>query len=184
MNVKKSPSEDERIAKATWALLRKCGSFTEEHIGKHGEYFWAPCKDPDDIRPEHNDFKLGLLKIFDKAEKLELVFLSAYLYEQLLICRRLGETTRIAARNHEVGGYEKGCKAAAERHRRTNEAKEQLKRIWAEGNYTSRDICAEQECGALGLSFSTARKALRKTPDPNPWPAKKQAKSTKKAKNA
>lgn len=42
----------------------------------------------------------------------------------------------------------------------------QMKEIWASGKYSSRDICAEQECAALGISFSTARKALRNTPDP------------------
>lgn len=38
--------------------------------------------------------------------------------------------------------------------------------IWTSGKYSSRDICAEQECAALGMSFSAARKALRGTPDP------------------
>jgi hypothetical protein len=41
-----------------------------------------------------------------------------------------------------------------------------VRAAWANGNYSSRDICAEQECGALGMSFSAARKALRKTPEP------------------
>ncbi len=45
-------------------------------------------------------------------------------------------------------------------------AKETLRTIWASGKYSSRDICAEQECAALGMSFSTARKALRGTQDP------------------
>lgn len=40
-----------------------------------------------------------------------------------------------------------------------------IQEIWASGKYSSRDICAEQECAALGMSFSTARKALRRTPD-------------------
>ncbi|WP_416047930.1 hypothetical protein [Cupriavidus basilensis] len=44
--------------------------------------------------------------------------------------------------------------------------KEKIRSIWAAGKYSSRDICAEQECAALGMSFSTARKALRGTPDP------------------
>lgn len=42
----------------------------------------------------------------------------------------------------------------------------QMRTIWSEGKYTSRDICAEQECAALDMSFSAARKALRGTPDP------------------
>lgn len=44
---------------------------------------------------------------------------------------------------------------------------EEIKKIWAGGKYTSRDICAEEEWSALGFgSFSAARKALRNTPDP------------------
>lgn len=42
-----------------------------------------------------------------------------------------------------------------------------IQAIWASGKYSSRDICAEQECAALEMSFSTARKALRGTPDPS-----------------
>jgi len=41
-----------------------------------------------------------------------------------------------------------------------------IKAAWASGKYTSRDVCAEQECAAIGMSFSTARKALRNTPEP------------------
>ena len=37
---------------------------------------------------------------------------------------------------------------------------------WASGKYSDRDLCAEQECAALNMSFSTARKALRNTPEP------------------
>lgn len=44
--------------------------------------------------------------------------------------------------------------------------REQIRAIWASGKYSSRDICAEQECASLDMSFSTARKALRGTPDP------------------
>lgn len=48
----------------------------------------------------------------------------------------------------------------------TRAKRKQIQAIWASGKYSSRDICAEQECAALGMSFSTARKALRGTPDP------------------
>lgn len=41
-----------------------------------------------------------------------------------------------------------------------------IREIWASGKYASRDICAEQECASLDMSFSTARKSLRGTPDP------------------
>ncbi|MGQ0618300.1 MAG: hypothetical protein ACT4QA_00040 [Panacagrimonas sp.] len=44
--------------------------------------------------------------------------------------------------------------------------KEQVREIWASGKYSDRDLCAEQECAALDMSFSAARKALRNTPEP------------------
>ncbi|MBS0587659.1 MAG: hypothetical protein JSS37_06810 [Proteobacteria bacterium] len=42
----------------------------------------------------------------------------------------------------------------------------QIKQIWATGKYSNRDLCAEQECAALDMSFSAARNALKNTPDP------------------
>lgn len=60
-------------------------------------------------------------------------------------------------------------RAANAKHRKpggSHDKRAQLQAIWASGKYTSRTICAEQECAALGMSFDTARKALRNTPDP------------------
>ena len=60
-------------------------------------------------------------------------------------------------------------KAANVRHGRpggTRDRQQQMRAIWATGKFTSRDRCAEEECAALGMSFSAARKALRNTPDP------------------
>lgn len=59
--------------------------------------------------------------------------------------------------------------AAHSRHNRpggSRDKKKQIRRIWATGKYTSRDRCAEEECAALGMSYSAARKALINTPDP------------------
>jgi hypothetical protein len=50
----------------------------------------------------------------------------------------------------------------------SREKQEKIRAKWASGNFTSRDICAEQECGGLEMSFSAARKALRNTPPPAP----------------
>lgn len=62
------------------------------------------------------------------------------------------------------------------RHASARKRHEKIKKIWANGNYSSRDICAEQEYSALGFgSFKAARNALKGTPDPNPWPAKGKA---------
>ena len=41
------------------------------------------------------------------------------------------------------------------------EKQEKIRCLWATGNYPSRDKCAEEEHEALGMSFSSARKALR-----------------------
>lgn len=64
---------------------------------------------------------------------------------------------------------ENARKAANARHSKpggSRDKQQQIRDIWATGKYTTRDICAEQECGALGISFSAARKALRNTPKP------------------
>jgi hypothetical protein len=59
-------------------------------------------------------------------------------------------------------------RAANARHSKpggSREKREAIRAIWASGKYSSRDLCAEQECAALEMSPSTARKALRNTPD-------------------
>lgn len=64
---------------------------------------------------------------------------------------------------------ERGKKAADALHSAPggSRTKQQAMRdAWATGKCTSRDRCAEEECGALDMSFSAARKALRNTPDP------------------
>jgi hypothetical protein len=60
--------------------------------------------------------------------------------------------------------------AADHRHSSPGGAREKaeaMQRAWASGKYSSRDRCAEEECAALGMSFSTARKALRNIPKPS-----------------
>ena len=54
----------------------------------------------------------------------------------------------------------------------TRDKREAIKQAWASGRFSSRTQCAEQESGAIGMSLSTAIKALQNTPDPSPWPAK------------
>ena len=65
-------------------------------------------------------------------------------------------------------------KAANARHDRpggSRDRQQQIRAIWATGKYTSRDRCAEEECVALDMSISTARKALINTVDPKPKPS-------------
>lgn len=60
----------------------------------------------------------------------------------------------------------KGGKARALKFGRATE-KDAIRAAWASGKYSTRALCAEQEAAALGISFDTARKALRNTPDPS-----------------
>lgn len=59
----------------------------------------------------------------------------------------------------------------------SRDAQAQLRAIWAQGNFSTRTDCAEQERGRFKgvkgkeLSLNQAIKYLRNTPDPDPWPA-------------
>lgn len=46
----------------------------------------------------------------------------------------------------------------------SREKRAQIIAAWTSGKYASRDICAEQECAGLNMSFSVARKALINIP--------------------
>lgn len=63
------------------------------------------------------------------------------------------------------------AKAAAEaRHSKpggSRDIKAQMLALWASGKYTTRERCAEEECAALGIPYSTARKALVNAPNPD-----------------
>jgi len=76
-----------------------------------------------------------------------------------------------------IGIVEKNIEATSNRGKNAADAKHNkpggsrhkkaaIRTAWASGKYSSRDICAEQECAELGMSFSTARKALIGTPKP------------------
>lgn len=95
---------------------------------------------------------------------------------------RLGILTiqlqRIAFTQASNAGFEISGKKASNRGKTAADARhdkaggsrskaEEMRLLWASGRFTSRDRCAEEECGAVGLSYSTARKALRGTPDPS-----------------
>jgi len=67
------------------------------------------------------------------------------------VASSLGRKAAYALHSKPGGTYEKHAK---------------LREIFASGKYTSRDVCAEQECAGLDMAFSTARRALRNTPDP------------------
>ena len=68
------------------------------------------------------------------------------------ILSRRGERA-INARHDQAGG--------------SRDNKKKLLEIWASGRYSSRDECAERECGTLCVTFRTARKWLMGAPDPS-----------------
>ena len=73
-----------------------------------------------------------------------------------------GATRQPAAGVGSVAWRKQTAKAAANaRHNQpggSRDKQRQIREIWATGKYSSRDICAEEECAALGMSFSAARK--------------------------
>lgn len=48
----------------------------------------------------------------------------------------------------------------------SRDKKFEIRAIWATGKYATRERCAEEEHDAVGMSFSSAIKALRNTPKP------------------
>jgi hypothetical protein len=76
-----------------------------------------------------------------------------------------GNTRQPALGVGSVAWRKQNAKGAANaRHNQpggSRDKQRQIRKIWATGKYSSRDLCAEEECAALGMSFSAARKALR-----------------------
>ena len=66
-------------------------------------------------------------------------------------------------------GHHRAKEAVEVKHNKPGGSRERQAKVreaWASGKYSSKDRCAEEECGALGMSFSSARKALRNQPEP------------------
>lgn len=82
--------------------------------------------------------------------------------------------TSAAAKSPEVGTSDwrkQNAKAAAnalhDKPGGSRDKQKQIREIWDSGKYSSRNICAEQECAGLNMSYDAARKALANTPDPS-----------------
>lgn len=87
----------------------------------------------------------------------------------------VSSSKKLPVQNPEVGSpkwrADNAKHAANVRHSQSGGSRDKSQRIkalWATGNYPSRNACAEQECGNIGMSYSTARKALVGAPDPTP----------------
>lgn len=48
----------------------------------------------------------------------------------------------------------------------SRDKKTEIRKIWASGKYSTKDLCAEEEYAAIGMSYSAARKALNNAPEP------------------
>jgi hypothetical protein len=49
----------------------------------------------------------------------------------------------------------------------SRDKKAEIRKIWASGKYSTKDLCAEEEYAAIGMSYSAARKALNNEPEPS-----------------
>ncbi|MDP3761531.1 MAG: hypothetical protein Q8R01_13545 [Ramlibacter sp.] len=90
------------------------------------------------------------------------------LQRQLVMLTEQREGVRTMVRDRMGRASRSGKTAAEARHSKPGGSRDKARRIqaiWATGKYSNRDLCAEEECGALGMSFSAARKALRGTPN-------------------
>ena len=140
---------------------------------------YAACYTADyELRVFENE---NLKKLVDAQERLlsaqeEIDKMQATTHEQLLAISKVHELVTTTERfwSGQILGRDtqkkmQGVKAANARHSKpggSRDRQQQMRVLWASGKYSSRDICAEQECAALEISFSSARKALRGTPDP------------------
>ena len=103
----------------------------------------------DDPQGNNATAKLKLLKIYEeRGSKAARLFLKGDQIRKSSIGRRLANL-----KHNKPGG--------------SRDKQYKIREIWASGKHTSRDICAEQECAVLDMSFSSARKTLRNTPTPN-----------------
>lgn len=105
---------------------------------------------------------------FNEQETLERRFLQALFREEADKWQHEHDVLE-AQSDERAKQASKGGVAKREKYAR---AKTELQRIWSRGNHMTRGNCAFREHKALGITESTAIKALTGTPDPDPWPAK------------
>ncbi len=78
-----------------------------------------------------------------------------------------GEIPEIGSPQYRHELAKKAANARYDQPGGTREKHEKLRAAWASGRYNSRNACADAECAALGMSYSSARKALKGTPASN-----------------
>lgn len=132
------------------------------------------------LTEETNDLEIQVKNRHIEARDLIIEYQEIFISDQKQIIETLSalgknkEICRNAIKELEAGmekyrRKKKATKAADTLHDLpggSREKQEKIRKIWASGKFASRNICAEEECAALGMSFESARKALRNTPDP------------------
>ena len=143
----------------------------------------GPFLDEDELREfllwrERSAQELSFLREYDQAGLLAVIFVLEYklkkkhedFIDAVGLISRVSRNTAKSREELEREIRRFMAKHAAEvLHSKpggSRDKKMQIRDLWGSGKYSSRDRCAEEECGALGMSFSAARKALRGTPDP------------------
>lgn len=84
------------------------------------------------------------------ARKTEIIQPLAIAGEKARLKRSADAKKSVEKRHNKPGG--------------NNAKRDAIREIWAAGNYTNRDRCAEQECDHLGMIVTTARKHLKNIP--------------------
>ena len=82
----------------------------------------------------------------------------------VLMLVAVGEANKARSRKSANKGHAKDGASISKR--------KEIQEIWASGKSKSRAHCAEKHSESIGMSVETGKKALRNTPDPDPWPAK------------
>jgi hypothetical protein len=85
------------------------------------------------------------------------------LKESLEKMRQLGQVEASYKSHHRA---KQAVEAKHNKSGGSRELQTKIRAIWATGKFKSKDLCAEQECAALGMSYAAARRALRNQPNP------------------
>ena len=148
-NVTPSMTATEQLAVyGLWLLKTEFFSLGPVPAGKSGEQGWT--------REEVLSHRAACIALAYQA----LVYAQKFLLGNKLSAEDIAKVARAATARQ-------AAEALHSKPGGTREKRAAIRSIWSSGKYSSRDICAEQECASLGMSFSTARKALIGTPDPS-----------------
>lgn len=115
-----------------------------------------------DIYETQINFSLAALENGNVEAKILIDYFRDWPTKQAKLIERVSV---IAKRNQHISAAKHAANSRHSKPGGSRDKQEKIRTIWASGKYSSRDICAEQECAALDMSFSVARKALRNTPE-------------------